>query len=99
MEAVHILVNVDGGKDDLAVNVSRQGQLHQDPIHLGVLVEVTHYLEQLFSCYLMTNEINSKKEEKPKTKRKRNLLLIEFGLSSPPFQLSNHNNTPLLETH
>ena len=48
MEAVHVLLGVDGVEDLFLVEVLRQGELAEDAVDLGVLVELIDEGEERF---------------------------------------------------
>mmetsp|Transcript_33026 Transcript_33026/g.84170 ORF Transcript_33026/g.84170 Transcript_33026/m.84170 type:complete len:312 (+) Transcript_33026:187-1122(+) len=49
-ESVGVLLNEDRLEHRCLVDVLRQRQLHEDPVHLRVRVQVAHTLEQLLLC-------------------------------------------------
>ena len=53
MECVHILVRADSVDDRLFINLLGQGQLHQNAVDLGVLVQHLHQFQQLLLCGIL----------------------------------------------
>ena len=48
MNAIQILAVVDGVDDLLLIDVLGQGQLHDETVHVRIIVELTYAVEQLF---------------------------------------------------
>ena len=47
MEPINILRAIDGGNHTVGIDVFRQRQLHQNPVHVGIGIQFSYQAEQL----------------------------------------------------
>ena len=50
VESVHVLFGIDGSDDGAVVQSLRQGQLAQNAVDVGALIEILHHRQQFLLC-------------------------------------------------